>query len=144
MAVRIRSMTAEDSRSVAGLCDQLGYPATPDDIARRLARIDGQGHAAVFVAEEGHLVIGWIHAAIAPVLESDLYAEICGLVVDATHRSHGVGATLLHAAEQWARNAGCVSMRVRSRVARERAHNFYERHGYDRVKTQHAFQKNLS
>jgi hypothetical protein len=30
---------------------------------------------------------------------------------------------------------------VRSRIARERAHAFYERGGFERIKTQHCFQK---
>lgn len=141
MSARIRPMVPEDSAAVAVLCDQLGYPSTPAQIATRFARIDGRDAAAVFVAEDGGRVIGWIHVAIAPLLELDLSAEIAGLVVDEALRSHGVGAALLQTAEQWARDAGCVSIRVRSRVARERAHAFYERRGYDRIKTQHVFEK---
>jgi hypothetical protein len=35
-------------------------------------------------------------------------------------------------------------MVVRSRITRERAHGFYERHGYATVKTSHVFEKPLT
>jgi hypothetical protein len=34
-------------------------------------------------------------------------------------------------------------MTVASRIARERAHRFYEREGYERSKTSHIFTKSL-
>src|SRR4051812_14262016 len=123
-------MTAADAAAVADLTTQLGYPASAEDIARRWERIDRQGHAMVFGAEVAGGTVGWIHATIVPVLESDPAAEIAGFVVDATCRSQGIGRALLDAAEDWARVAGCASMRVRSRIARERAHAFYARHAY--------------
>jgi GNAT superfamily N-acetyltransferase len=140
----IRSMTHEDCAAVAALCGQLGYPATTDDIRARFDSITARGAGIVFVAENGGSLVGWIHASVSPVLEADLYGEIAGLVVDASCRSHGVGRTLVKAAEDWARAAGCGAMRVRSRVMRERAHAFYERNGYVRIKTLHAFEKKLA
>ena len=137
-------MAPEDSAVVADLCGQLGYPATPDQILERFTRIERHNRAALFVGDDEGRVVGWIHVAIVQVLEADLYAEIGGLVVDDTHRSRGVGAALVNAAEQWARDNGCGAMRVRSRVMRERAHAFYERSGYARIKTQHAFEKRLA
>ena len=135
----IRAMTADDSAAVADLCDQLGYPVDSGRLAYRFAQVTHQGHSIVFVAEANGRVVGWIHVAVTPLLEADLGAEILGLVVDRDHRSAGVGA-----GEEWARHAGCTAMRVRSRIARERAHAFYERSGYARIKTQHAFEKNWS
>jgi GNAT superfamily N-acetyltransferase len=134
-------MAHADTEAVAELCTQLGYPATAEDIGRRAAVVDSRGHGAVLVAEEDGRVVGWIHVVSTPVLETDLYAEIAGLVVDERCRSRGVGLALLDAAESWARDAGCTTIRVRSRIARERAHAFYERHGFRRIKTQHAFEK---
>jgi GNAT superfamily N-acetyltransferase len=140
----IRAMTPDDSAAVADLCDQLGYPVDSGRLALRFAQVARQGHSIVFVAEANARVVGWIHVAVTPLLEADLGAEILGLVVDRDHRSAGVGAALLRAGEEWARHAGCTAMRVRSRIARERAHAFYERSGYVRIKTQHAFEKNWS
>ena len=98
----IRSMTHEDCAAVAALCGQLGYPATTDDIRARFDSITARGAGIVFVAENGGSLVGWIHASVSPVLEADLYGEIAGLVVDASCRSHGVGRTLVKAAEDLA------------------------------------------
>src|SRR6267143_1648700 len=94
-------------------------------------------HAA-FVAESPDAatgVVGWVHVSVAHLLESDIRAEVNGLVVAEGQRSAGAGARLLAAAEEWARKHGCKGMSVRSNVIRERAHKFYERNGYEHYKT---------
>jgi GNAT superfamily N-acetyltransferase len=139
--MRIRPMTAADARLVAELTTQLGYPASPEETTQRLSALEGR-HAAL-VAEEDGRAIGWVHVALVTSLVSGLKADIGGLVVDERHRSGGVGAELLAAAEAWAVEHGAEVMVVRSRVARERAHRFYEREGYDLVKTSHVFEKRL-
>src|SRR5271157_4714134 len=58
-------------------------------------------------------------------------------------RSQGAGWSLLRAAEEWARKRRCKGISLRSNVLRERAHGFYERHGYEHYKTQKAFRKEL-
>lgn len=136
-------MQARDIGAVAMLCGQLGYPSTPADIERRWALIASNPSHAVLVACDGQRVVGWIHVAVRPLLEIDLSGEIWGLVVDEQSRGAGAGRSLVQAAERWAAGRGCAAMRVRSRVAREGAHAFYEREGYVRVKTQHVFEKTL-
>jgi GNAT superfamily N-acetyltransferase len=122
----------------------LGYPAKPAEIAQRLRKIKPPSHHAVLVAEShDRNVVGWLHVSVSPLLEVRLRAEVNGLVVENDERSRGTGALLLRAAEQWARSRGCKSMSVRSNVIRERAHQFYLRHGYQHYKTQKAFRKPL-
>ena len=137
-------MTPGDAEAVARLTGELGYPATADQIARRFARIEGRADQAVFVAEDGGAPIAWLHVAAHPYLESDATAEILGLIVCEGRRSAGVGAALVAAAETWARRAGCTALRLRSRITRDRAHTFYERIGFRRIKTQYAFEKSLA
>ena len=86
-----------------------------------------------------------VDAAVVPrlQLEDAPFAELAGLVVDDAVRGAGVGAALLNAAEAWARSEGFATMRVRSNVVRERAHRFYEREGYERIKAQAVFRKAL-
>ena len=101
---------------------------------------------AVLVAESratGHGILGWLHVSVSHLLESDVRAEVNGLIVAEGQRSVGAGAKLLQAAEDWARRHGCRGMNVRSNVIRERAHAFYERNGYEHYKTQKAFRKTL-
>jgi GNAT superfamily N-acetyltransferase len=77
------------------------------------------------------------------LLESGRRCEILGLVVDSTHRGRGVGRRLVQAAEAWALARGLDQMAVRSNVGRAESHPFYERLGYVRAKTQHAYRKRL-
>jgi GNAT superfamily N-acetyltransferase len=140
----IRRARSSDVVSLALLCTELGYPVTTSEMKFRLSRLKPAADNAVFVAEasEGE-VIGWLHVSVSHLLEVPLRAEVNGLVVGEGQRSNGAGARLLGAAEDWARKKKCVSMSVRSNVIRERAHAFYERHGYEHYKTQKAFRKPL-
>jgi GNAT superfamily N-acetyltransferase len=144
VAIKIRRAKSSDGAQIAELCDQLGYPAKPAEIAQRLRKIKPPSQHAVLVAESPEQkVIGWLHVSVSPLVEVELRAEVNGLVVDDNERSSGTGALLLRAAEQWARSRGCKNMSVRSNVIRERAHQFYLRHGYEHYKTQKAFRKPL-
>src|SRR5207302_2748040 len=142
--LKIRRAKSADAPRIAVLSGQLGYPATATEMRKRLAGIKPASQHAVFVAdspEDG--VIGWTHVSKQPLLEAEIRAEVNGLVVAEGQRSMGAGALLLAAAEDWARKHGCRGMSVRSNVIRERAHEFYERNGYEHYKTQKSFRKPL-
>lgn len=142
--ISIRLATPDDAAAVAGLSTQLGYPTSEDDARRRLSKIVGNLENVVFVAtlQDGR-VVGWLHAYLCHLVESDMFAEIGGLVVDHEHRRSGAGRLLMAHAEQWAVGKSCGTVRLRSNVIREGAHAFYRSLGYDIVKTQHAFRKDL-
>jgi GNAT superfamily N-acetyltransferase len=143
-AGKIRAAQAADHARIAELAGQLSYPSTPEEIARRLQGLQGTADAAVFVAEpETGEIAGWIAVFVYRTVEADARAEVSGLVVDERFRSQRVGERLLARAEEWARDADCQVIGLRSNVIRERAHAFYERHGYAHVKTQKAFRKQL-
>ncbi len=140
----IRAASPEDAVQLAELSGQLGYPARPEEMKQRLARVQPDEDHAVLVAEEqGRGVVGWAHVFLYHSLENSTRAEVGGLVVDERSRSQGVGHRLLARAEQWAREKGCETIGLRSNVIRERAHAFYEREGYKVIKTQKAFRKEL-
>jgi GNAT superfamily N-acetyltransferase len=142
--VKIRRAKGNDAAQIAVLTGQLGYPATTAQVRERMRRIQPVSQNAVFVAEAANYgVVGWLHVSKEPLLESEMRAEVNGLVVADGQRSLGAGARLLAAAEDWARKHGCKEMSVRSNVIRERAHKFYERNGYEHYKTQKSFRKNL-
>ncbi|HET8925113.1 MAG TPA: GNAT family N-acetyltransferase [Candidatus Acidoferrum sp.] len=143
-ALKIRRAKSGDAPRIAGLSGQLGYPATAEQIRERLQRIRPPSSHAIFVADSSKDgVVGWLHVSRQPLLETEVRAEVNGLVVAEGQRSLGAGARLLAAAEEWARKHGCKSMSVRSNVIRERAHKFYERNGYEHFKTQKSFRKPL-
>jgi GNAT superfamily N-acetyltransferase len=142
--LKIRRAKSADAPRIAVLSGQLGYPATAAQMRKRLRGIKPASQHAVFVADSAKDgVIGWVHVSREPLLEVEIRAEVNGLVVAEGQRSLGAGAKLLAAAEEWARKHGCKSMSVRSNVIRERAHQFYEGHGYEHYKTQKSFRKPL-
>jgi len=142
--LKIRRAKSTDALQLAALSGELGYPATAAQIRERLRGIQRESQHAVFAAdsaEDG--VIGWLHVSKVPLLESEIRAEVNGLIVAEGQRSLGAGARLMAAAEDWARKHGCKIMSVRSKVIRKRAHKFYERNGFEHYKTQKAFRKPL-
>jgi GNAT superfamily N-acetyltransferase len=141
---RIRPMRDADATRVATLTTQLGYPVTPDELARRLAEVrTHDDHELLVAVDADDAVIGWIHVGRHPGLEAADLAIIHGLVVDEPARSAGIGNELVDAAEAWARSCGATTIIVRSRSTRPRAHRFYERIGYVEVKVSHVFEKRL-
>jgi GNAT superfamily N-acetyltransferase len=142
--LKIRKAKRTDAARIAELSAELGYPATAKQIETRFLRLLPKTKHALFVAEgPGAELVGWIHVSVANLIESDVRAEVNGLIVAEAHRSLGAGAKLLEAAENWARTCGCRAVNLRSNVIRERAHKFYERQGYEHYKTQKAFRKPL-
>jgi GNAT superfamily N-acetyltransferase len=141
--LKVRRAKGSDAKHLAALSGELGYPVTTAAMKLRLRGLKPAADNAVFVAETRGEVIGWVHVSANHLIEVALRAEVNGLVVSEKRRSKGAGARLLKAAEKWARGKRCVNMSVRSNVIRERAHAFYERHGYEHYKTQKAFRKPL-
>jgi GNAT superfamily N-acetyltransferase len=139
---KIRAASLEDAPQLAALSTQLGYPASADEVAGRLSRLLSKAEHMVRVAESpGGDVIGWIHAEERHILESPVWCEIMGLVVDAAHRDRGAGRALVEEVEAWARERGLRTVKVRSNITREESHPFYLRLGYARSKTQHVYLK---
>lgn len=143
MTFRIRRARDSDAAALALLSGQLGYASTPQEVLARLRAVVARTDHAVFVAEADGSVVGWVHAFGTQVIEADACAEIGGLVVEKEQRGRGVGAALVARAEAWGRELGYRHVRVRSNVVRERAHRFYEKHGYECTKQSRVFTKVL-
>lgn len=141
--VYIRPISVDDAAAIASLSGELGYPAEAEVMARRVRSVLSTKGQTAFAGVLQAEVVGWIEVALSFHLQSEPHAVIGGLVVRSDVRSLGVGAALCARAEQWAREQGVTVMRVRSQVARERAHKFYENLGYKRVKTSAVFEKCL-
>jgi len=141
----VRTPLPVDYACMADLAEQLGYECTVEEICERLCEMQDGNRYTVLVAElPGGRIVGWIGAYIFRSVETRSCAEISGLVVDRSVRSCGIGRTLLHAAEEWARSIGCDAISVKSNIIRDRAHCFYTNNGYAHAKTQKEFRKNLS
>jgi GNAT superfamily N-acetyltransferase len=141
--VRLRPPMPTDAPALAALAGELGYPTGPEALLGRLAALHPTD-AAVFVSTDADDVpTGWCHVEMRRTLVEPVSALILGLVIEEGHRSGGIGAALLEAAERWARARGCRQLVVATRVTRERAHRFYAREGYEVSKTSYFLTKAL-
>jgi GNAT superfamily N-acetyltransferase len=138
-----RGARREDGERLAALSGELGYPMTPEEAVQRLSDLEAHGDHALLVAEDGGRVAGWIQVSLPRIFETPKSAEIAGLVVDSAERGRGIGRRLVETAVEWAAAKGCVAVRVRSNVIRERAHAFYVREGFREIKTQKVLEKRL-
>jgi len=141
--VLVRGAQLADAMRMAELSGTLGYPVSGPTMEQRLMRVLKLETHSVFVAERNGEVVGWTHGAEQEMLELGCRGEIWGLVVAENERGRGVGRRLIEAVEKWARDRGLENMSVRSNVVRAESHPFYERLGYTRYKTQHAYRKCL-
>ncbi|GGG78932.1 GNAT family N-acetyltransferase [Edaphobacter dinghuensis] len=145
----VRPMLLEDAKEISVLSAQLGYQASSEAIAQRIVQMSSHtGSHAAFVtcmqSMQADEVIGWIEVTIMHELQSPSFALITGLVVNDAYRSQGIGKRLCAEVEAWSREQGVAKIRVTSRIAREDAHRFYLREGFERIKTWAVFEKMLS
>ncbi|PJK08030.1 GNAT family N-acetyltransferase [Lysobacteraceae bacterium NML08-0793] len=144
-ALAIRHARSEDAAAIAHLAAQLGYPASEQDILRRLRKMLDTPTQAVFVAcDDDGRVLGYVATEQRLMLETGALVEIVALAVDAKLRRGGTGRALVSAAELWAFKRGVKNLRVRSNIQREDAHAFYPGIGYQLEKTQHCYLRELN
>ena len=140
----LRTAQRGDAGAVAALSAQLGYDASEEGVRKRLDEIRTQGNGEVFVAVvPPDIVVGWVQVFGLLLVELPPLAELGGIVVDSRYRRIGVGRSLLEAAEQWARQNGLATLRLRSNVQREDAGAFYRRLGYRELAGSTLFSKVL-
>jgi ribosomal protein S18 acetylase RimI-like enzyme len=132
--VSVRRARAEDADDITAVLSELGYSASPEDVARRLAGLDADERSAALVAVTGPKVVGMLTLHMVPVLhEPGDWCRLTALVVAPAARRRGVATALVSAAEAIAREAGCVRIEVTSALHRDGAHGFYRGRGYGQV-----------
>ena len=142
--VFIRDARIADSRAVARLADQLGYSVTVDDIEARLGKIRQNTDERVIVAENSEgVVVGWTTFGITEHIHSKPYVEVSGFVVEQDFRGKGVGRKIIDEVERWTRDKGLLTIRLHANVTRKAAHMFYQAIGFEKIKEQYAFRKEL-
>jgi GNAT superfamily N-acetyltransferase len=134
--VSIRAAGPADAPAISRLLEQLGRTIGADELRARLAALKGDA----LVAELDGAVVGVLHLDVTEFL-FECRGRVTAMVVADGHRGHGIGAQLLAAAEDLARDKGCESMEVTSAGHREAAHRFYATNGY--VIQPHRFRKRL-
>lgn len=143
MEILIKHAKLNDSESIAGLSNQLGYDSVTTDILSRLNKILENPDNCVYVAIDNKIVVGWIHGFYSLRVESDFFVEIGGLVVNEDFRKNGIGKKLVERVIEWASLKKCDKVRVRCNVLRKESHRFYEKIGFEMTKEQKIFIKSL-
>ncbi len=132
-------MNRNDLKAVGAMSDQLGYPVEMSELITRFEELMKLSHHALMVCGEDS-VKGWIHLEVVSDLIEEKKVEIKALVVDESERSKGTGSLLVKAATEWAKTYGVSTIYLSCNIIRDRAHAFYEREGFLKVKTSHFFE----
>jgi GNAT superfamily N-acetyltransferase len=140
----IRAARVEDCVSLAQLTNELDHPTTPEVISDRFKAAFPPSNYALFVAElsSGDLA-GFIELVVERLIDAEPRVDVAGLVVGKSSRGLGIGRMLMDRAERWAIGWGCRIVLLRTNLKRAGAHAFYERIGYEHIKTQKTFRKIL-
>jgi GNAT superfamily N-acetyltransferase len=122
----IRRAVHGDADAIAELLGQLGYPGSGDAVVRRMRNIDKSDNTILVATGHDGRIVGLAGLHRMGVLHLDApVGYITAFVIDQSARGRGVGRMLLAAAEQWARDAGCIRLTVTSAEPRADAHAFY-------------------
>lgn len=132
--IEIRKAGATDTKAIARLIDQLGYPVSGAEVPARIARLSNNDRASVLVAQRDGEVVGLATVHVLSVLNRARdVAWLTLLVVDESARRSGVGRRLVDAVEQFARESNCERLSVTTHESRKDAHEFYARIGLERT-----------
>ena len=137
--VEVRRATAADVPALVALLadDELGThrEATDGDLSPYRAAfelVDADPAHLLVAAVVSETIVGTLQLSFLPGLSrrGALRAQIEGVRVAASVRSHGVGAAILGWAVEEARRRGCALVQLTTDKARGDAHRFYERLGF--------------
>jgi aminoglycoside 6'-N-acetyltransferase I len=103
--------------------------------------LEGRWHGLLpltnFVAEENGELIGFIEVGLRSIADGCDPARAVGYLegwyVDSSHRGKGVGAALVHAAEEWSRAQGCTEIASDTWIDNEGSQRAHEALGFEVV-----------
>lgn len=128
MVIREGSIT--DASSINKLLTQLGYPQDAHNVIDAITTYNKEGYHLLVCEVEG-IIIGF-----ASLHWFDMFhvrgkmGRITAICIDEGSRSHGIGARLMLASEEFLKAKGCVKVEVTSNLKRTLTHQFYLKIGY--------------
>lgn len=122
--------THDDFDTAFPILVQLRDHLSREEFHQRLAVQRAQGYR-LFARNIGDEIVALAGIAQRHNFYSGDHVFIYDLVTDADHRSEGHGSALLEFVHDWARTHDCEYVSLDSGLWRERAHEFYETHGYE-------------
>lgn len=139
----VRAALFSDCPELAHLSAQLGYPCTVGEMQLRVERVIRANDHRLLVACDATGVVGWIHAFERFTIESGMSVEVAGLVVGESSRGSGAGTALLSAIASWARERRVLVLWLGCNVKRAATHRFYQHKGWNVIKTQFVFARQI-
>lgn len=140
----IRKVKIADAQAIAHLSEVLGYLVSEAVVERNIARVLENPQHEFLVFDNGQQVVGFIEAeTYEAVYSEEVMFNVLGLVVDETMQGQGIGAQLLTALEEKAKERKIRAIRLNSGSQRQGAHLFYEHQGYESNHSQKRFLKFL-
>ncbi|MQS14325.1 GNAT family N-acetyltransferase [Streptomyces kaniharaensis] len=136
----IRRATEEDLPAIVAMLadDTLGATReSPDDLTpyrTAFARIDGDPHQHLVVAERAGRTVGTLQLTLVPGLsrKGSIRTIIEAVRIHADERGSGLGTQLIEWAIDHSRDLGADLVQLTSDATRTDAHRFYERLGFVR------------
>lgn len=130
--IHVRRARDADSPDLLRLLGQLGY--AEDAAAEALGSVLADPAHVVLVAVDGDRVLGYVNVNFRIQLHHAAeVATLDELVVAAGCRGDGIGGRLVDEVVALARRRGARRVEAASALAREGAHRFYERLGFERT-----------
>ncbi|TKC12093.1 GNAT family N-acetyltransferase [Pedobacter polaris] len=142
MIFQLLSINKTDAKQITALSIQLGYENDADEVYNRTSEIVKSNTDCVFVVKIEGQIVGWIHAFMTLRIESGIFLEIAGLVVDHEYYKMGIGKDLINAVKDWADARDIKKIKVRCNVIRAESHHFYKKIGFTQNKQQLVFEMN--
>jgi GNAT superfamily N-acetyltransferase len=126
----VRPIEDSDFPGMVALMEDLGYPATEEELRGRFQRLTAPLYHTLVAVVDGQ-VVGFIGLMCLPVYEYNREVGwILALSVSSRHQRRGIGRALMQAAEVYYHARGVEDIRVHSGQQRTEAHVFYESLGY--------------
>lgn len=140
---QLKDISETEARAIHQLSVQLGYENDFDLLLGRLQQIIKLKDQAIFIAKIEEKIVGWLHCLICLRVESPLFVEVTGLVVDADVRGQQIGKKLIETSKMWSQNQNVSIIRIRCNVIRTESHKFYKTLGFSSNKEQKVFEMSL-
>jgi len=154
MGIEVRRAELRDAGVVAGMCAEL-WPDGPVEEHRRefeqktRSGMSGTLPVAIFVATDAArgALVGFVEVGLRSHAESCDTAQPAGYLegwfVREAYRKQGVGAALMRAAEDWAREQGCREMASDALIDNVTSQRVHKALGYEEVERSVHFRKRL-
>lgn len=140
---QLTSINETEAKEIHLLSNQLDYANDFDLLLGRLQEIITLKDHAIFIAKIDEKIVGWLHSLVCIRVESPLFVEVTGLVVDENARGKQIGKNLIEASKIWSRSQNIFTMRIRCNVLRTESHKFYHALGFSMSKEQKVFEISL-